>query len=83
MIQKGTIVYHYSKGKGYIFDIKERRGIGTDLIICEFPSKGLEFITRQALLSGEAEITLRPQARNLNKEKEEIDSLLEGLFRGF
>ena len=82
MIQKGTIVYHHSKGKGYIFDIKERRGIGMDLIICEFPLKGLEFITRQALLSGEAEITLKPQTRRMKNEGQEIDSLLEGLFRG-
>ena len=25
-MNKGTTVYHYSKGKGYILEIKERKG---------------------------------------------------------
>jgi hypothetical protein len=80
MINKGNTVYHYSKGKGYILEIKERRG-GDHLIICDFPSKGLEFITRTVLLSGDGEITLSPQQRRRNKS-DGVDSILDGLFKG-
>lgn len=82
-IMKGTTVYHYSKGKGYILDIKERRGTGTDLITCAFPNKGCEFITRSALLSGEAEISLNPHKPKLNKDDDPLSSILEGVLRGF
>ena len=81
-ITKGTTVYHYSKGKGYILDIKERRGTGTDLITCAFPSKGCEFITRSALLSGEAEITLAPKKTKNLKDDDPLTSILEGVLRG-
>ena len=79
-INKGTIVYHYTKGKGYVLDIKEKRG-GDHLIICDFPSKGCEFITRKALVSGEAEIALKPHKRKMQGD-DPIHSLLDGLFKG-
>lgn len=75
-IETGTTVYHYSKGKGYVLHIQQRKR--TSLVTCWFP-KGCEFITRRVLVSGVGEITLSSHLLKQGGD-DSMDSLLSSLM---
>ena len=81
-LEQYTTVYSEEYGKGYILNIKYRRG--NNLLMCSFPKENeTVFISERQLLTGQHDVTLEPVTPQVREElTSELEQALRNLFGG-